>query len=309
MQLHRHTAYIYLTSHLHICSISRQYRTRSEYLTQLNIMGNALVTLGASSTDSDEDNPTSGAAQSYGVQSWLTFLDARAHEEDIFECDCGPPVQDQVLCTECQRLNLNSDPDAPLDTWIDLRAAPTAMNPDCTFCQLLESCRFNQDVAWKPQPLKTLKILATKNSTIPATPCLRYKEPPHDESKLCAPIILPVHKGPGLSGRHIDIDDVDFSLIEDWLRWCGEHHHVCNTARPTSIPGFKTIDMDNMTIVPFDDLRSEYLTLSYVWGSFVDGPLGPGGLPNILPQAVYDAIHVIKRLGLRYLWVDRYCIA
>ncbi|KAF2793403.1 HET-domain-containing protein [Melanomma pulvis-pyrius CBS 109.77] len=274
-------------------------------------MGNAVVTPGLSSTESDEEDPTPGAAQGYHAQSWPTFLGARAHEDDTFECDCGAPTPDEVLCAECQGLNLNSDANSPPDKWIDLRAAPTAMDPDCTFCQLLESCTIDQNVAWKPQPLKTLKILATKNPSIPATPCLRYKEPSPSnvKSNLYAPVILPVHAGPGLSGRHIDVNEVDYNLIGDWLRWCGEHHHTCNTPRPTSIPGFKTIDVDTMTIVPFHDLRSEYVTLSYVWGSFVDGTLGPGGLPNILPQAVYDAIYVTKKLGLRYLWVDRYCIA
>jgi hypothetical protein len=29
---------------------------------------------------------------------------------------------------------------------------------------------------------------------------------------------------------------------------------------------------------------------------------------NHLPQTVRDAIDVTKRLGFRYLWVDRYCI-
>jgi len=272
-------------------------------------MGNAVSTPGPSSTESDQENPTLGAIQGYPNPSWPAQLGSTIRETNSFECDCTP-AQEVVLCEACSFLNLNSDSDSPPDQWIDLRAAPTAMDPNCVFCQLLESCKWDENSAWKSQPLKTLKILATKNPTIPATPCLRYKEPSpsNDENTLHTPIILPVHTGPGLSGCHMNTNEVDYDLIGNWLRWCSGHHHKCNTANSTSIPGFKTIDVETRTIVPFDDLRSEYVTLSYVWGSFQDGPPGPGGLPAILPRAVDDAMHVTRRLGLRYIWVDRYCI-
>lgn len=149
----------------------------------------------------------------------------------------------------------------------------------------------------------------TKNNTVPVTPCLRHINPSvMDNTNLLVPIILPVHSGPGLSGRHINIDKVDYDLISNWLKWCGEHHQLCTSKESASIPGFKMINVDKMSLVPFDSLPSPYVTLSYVWGSFVDGPPGITGLPKVLPQAVNDAICVTKRLGFRYLWVDRYCI-
>src|SRR5205814_2303277 len=31
-------------------------------------------------------------------------------------------------------------------------------------------------------------------------------------------------------------------------------------------------------------------------------------LPAILPQTIQDAVEVTRKVGLRYLWVDKYCI-
>jgi hypothetical protein len=38
-------------------------------------------------------------------------------------------------------------------------------------------------------------------------------------------------------------------------------------------------------------------------------PHDPSHLPAILPTSIKDAITVTQKLGLRYLWIDRYCIS
>jgi len=62
-----------------------------------------------------------------------------------------------------------------------------------------------------------------------------------------------------------------------------------------------------MLVVPLPS-EVQYVTLSYVWGSTVDGEVEQSGLPAQLSQTVKDTIVVVHNLGLRYLWVDRYCI-
>jgi hypothetical protein len=54
----------------------------------------------------------------------------------------------------------------------------------------------------------------------------------------------------------------------------------------------------------------DYVALSYVWGpATVQGPVPEGKtLPDRLPRTVEDAMTVAKELGLRYLWVDRFCL-
>ena len=58
----------------------------------------------------------------------------------------------------------------------------------------------------------------------------------------------------------------------------------------------------------------KYVALSYVWGiadklsDSQDVPADDGTLPDDLPNVIQDAISVVLKLNLRYLWIDRYCI-
>ena len=57
--------------------------------------------------------------------------------------------------------------------------------------------------------------------------------------------------------------------------------------------------------------ESRYVTLSYVWGnSSPSCQLILGSKINVttLERTIQDTITVTLKLGLRYLWVDRYCI-
>lgn len=65
--------------------------------------------------------------------------------------------------------------------------------------------------------------------------------------------------------------------------------------------------------------ESTYAALSYVWGdqqadktlrllsSNIDHLRSPNST-NLLPKTFQDAIRVIERLGIQYLWIDRLCI-
>ncbi|KAJ9616731.1 hypothetical protein H2200_000450 [Cladophialophora chaetospira] len=74
------------------------------------------------------------------------------------------------------------------------------------------------------------------------------------------------------------------------------------------------IDCRTRSIVPMPP-NSCYFALSYVWGQSVtmcDGtpstPETETFVPSPAPHTIDDAMMVVKRLGHRYLWVDRYCI-
>ncbi|KAL6869417.1 hypothetical protein ACO1O0_000743 [Amphichorda felina] len=123
------------------------------------------------------------------------------------------------------------------------------------------------------------------------------------------------------------------SRIREWLDTCNrEHNHHCT-------PGSRPDDQDVATFRPVWLIDSadrrlvrakttdRYMALSYVWG--------PGGGQNRrgstqadpallvkanvdvyedalpeddLPRTVLDAMWVARKLGLRYLWVDKLCI-
>lgn len=117
------------------------------------------------------------------------------------------------------------------------------------------------------------------------------------------------------------------SRIREWMDTCGrEHDHHCAAGssdrdRPTFRPVW-LIDSAERCLVrakPTD----RYLALSYVFGGHRgrDGPdVGvqlyktnleefQDALPDgDLPPTVVDAMRLSKKLGLKYLWVDRLCI-
>lgn len=121
------------------------------------------------------------------------------------------------------------------------------------------------------------------------------------------------------------------SRIREWLDTCNrQHDHHCS---PSSRPD----DQDVHTFRPVWLIDSaerclvrakttdRYVALSYVWGSGARrrGPteaepamlvkanvdVYEDALPeDDLPQTVLDAMWVARKLGLRYLWVDKLCI-
>ncbi|EGZ67807.1 HET-domain-containing protein [Neurospora tetrasperma FGSC 2509] len=131
--------------------------------------------------------------------------------------------------------------------------------------------------------------------------------------------------GGGLLGRKLDPNKVDLNLIREWLTLCRSTHPHCEKVDADRIPGLLVVDCITDHVVPLplkQDAANQvanYVTLSYLWGTAeaTDGPVvqsinrdGGNGLalPTQIPLVISDAIRVVKQLGYRYLWVDRYCI-
>lgn len=99
--------------------------------------------------------------------------------------------------------------------------------------------------------------------------------------------------------------NANLALARFWLENCQQTHEECS-APMLNVPGMRVIDCLTMKVVeapPF----CRYAALSYRWGPET-------GQPNILsmvqtfPRTISDATIVSLKLGLQYLWVDRYCI-
>jgi hypothetical protein len=117
------------------------------------------------------------------------------------------------------------------------------------------------------------------------------------------------------SGRLMNQARANFGLIRGWLQYCRTSHRPsCAAAFNTRSHNLKFIDCLSRHIVKAK-AGERYLALSYVWGSAhsasprvqnvdKDEPLPA----SVLPQVVEDAITVARNLGLRYLWVDKFCI-
>ncbi|KAI9166783.1 hypothetical protein HJFPF1_02898 [Paramyrothecium foliicola] len=114
--------------------------------------------------------------------------------------------------------------------------------------------------------------------------------------------------------------------IKEWLDTCnGQHDHHCSgtdesdavTWRPVWL--IDSVERNLVRAKPTD----RYLALSYVWGTAPrrNDPDAPAQLlrSNVdafqlslpdkgIPQTILDAMWLSKKLGLRFLWVDRLCI-
>ncbi|RYP46064.1 hypothetical protein DL768_007690 [Monosporascus sp. mg162] len=69
------------------------------------------------------------------------------------------------------------------------------------------------------------------------------------------------------------------------------------------------IDCHTRTIIDTPD-GCEFAALSYVWGATRgrESVSTTECLPQDMPQTISDAMLVVRKLDLRYLWVDKYCI-
>jgi hypothetical protein len=106
----------------------------------------------------------------------------------------------------------------------------------------------------------------------------------------------------------------NFDLVRRWLSTCEtRHQETCwlkDFHRPTPL---RCIDCYTGRIVKIGKDK-KYVALSYVWGESKKNR-APEKMKNRtslrylpVPQVIEDAIIVVKELGLRYLWADKFCI-
>lgn len=111
------------------------------------------------------------------------------------------------------------------------------------------------------------------------------------------------------------------------MHCCDEWHDTCEAA--TILPGdpvpkigsFRVIDVVENRLAQLESLvEGSYVASSYVWGitnSFStttannDELSEPGALEKFhhrIPKTIRDAMSLTREIGVRYLWVDSFCI-
>jgi len=99
---------------------------------------------------------------------------------------------------------------------------------------------------------------------------------------------------------------VDFEEIKRWIRKCDdEHGEACKLSSTASVKQLRVIDCVERVIVPAP-VDCKFVALSYVWGQNKASREDDAETPKVLPKTIVDAQDVTKRLGYRYLWIDRY---
>jgi hypothetical protein len=117
---------------------------------------------------------------------------------------------------------------------------------------------------------------------------------------------------------------IDLEQIRQWRQICQTTHgDGCNNRHSELL----VRHLDELTLIDVESLslatlpsHTPYVALSYVWGNVsmlkaFQSNLGdlkqPGALQRhagSIPDTIRDAIHLVKSVGERYLWVDCLCI-
>lgn len=103
---------------------------------------------------------------------------------------------------------------------------------------------------------------------------------------------------------------INYTQLKSWIENCDKEHSHLVTCRATSDDlspdGFQLLDVRTGDVAPGQG--KTYAALSYVWGPPPDLSISNEEQVCLLPKTIKDAMEVTQKLGLDYLWVDRYCI-
>ncbi|KAH7083422.1 heterokaryon incompatibility protein-domain-containing protein [Paraphoma chrysanthemicola] len=244
------------------------------------------------------------AVESDEMAVFATTRDDAKHEIQGSICDRCYSIPWENLAFPSESLQ-DTGYDLTLETREQLRAST------CPVCHLFERVASTNDLnsrtfklTWFDSPyngpsIGTLTLLQSKFHE-PA-PHIIATDMTQDNAQSYLRKIYP---------RTLDID-----LAKTWINECAsQHRSLCNppiSARPKHITKF--IDCEQRIVVT-GSTECLYVALSYVWGhsstAQSDVELEPTytELDRLLPQTIEDSIVLTKALGIKYLWVDRYCI-
>lgn len=104
------------------------------------------------------------------------------------------------------------------------------------------------------------------------------------------------------------LGDPDWQHVTSWIERCDLYHAPeCKPLEPIVIAGLEVIDCDTheLVVAPLD---CRYAALSYVWGDPSNHEDRPLKEALLLSGTIRDVATCTRRIGIRYLWIDRYCI-
>ena len=123
------------------------------------------------------------------------------------------------------------------------------------------------------------------------------------------------------------LSHANISLFSEWLRNCSRLHKQCRHRYDVRLPT-RIIDVgladhsQDPRLIASSDLLGEYVALSHCWGPLHQShaasyartlkenvkDMQRGILLEKLPQNFRDAILIVRKLELRFLWIDALCI-
>ncbi|KAJ3523271.1 hypothetical protein NM208_g12518 [Fusarium decemcellulare] len=216
--------------------------------------------------------------------------------------------EDLSLCSHCDELIAKGD-DAFRSTSGWEPGAFTA-GSSCPLCRLISDCS------------NPTTSLGDRNQARPKSP----KSYPRLEIGKLDEFMHGVMSRAPLEDDSRTDSECAFQLAAAWMHRCLERHDRCNATGDVGPPTLPTrvIDVGRSDasqpprLCKGEGKKNHYLTLSYRWdqNSVASSKTVKGNLEahekgialDTLPQIMQDAIHITRKLGLRYLWIDALCI-
>ena len=123
------------------------------------------------------------------------------------------------------------------------------------------------------------------------------------------------------------LSNANVLMISKWLSTCSTLHAECRRKSDIQLPT-RIIDVgpadrsQDPCLVVTSNESGDYVALSHCWGSLIESDVGnyartlknnlkdmQRGIPrSMLPQNFQDAILTVRKLQLRFLWIDALCI-
>lgn len=123
----------------------------------------------------------------------------------------------------------------------------------------------------------------------------------------------------GLGSAPSETLDLDFAarLASQWISRCVQQHG-CNGVDEPLLPS-RVLDVASGSVklaIPARSTTGRYAALSYCWGSVGNLTTTSSNLDkrvaeiewDEIPNLIQDVIRIVRRLEIRYLWVDALCI-
>lgn len=129
---------------------------------------------------------------------------------------------------------------------------------------------------------------------------------------------------PGRLREQDSSSDLAIQRLRKWVTYCDDSH-PCSPAAfddpplPTRVLdlGKPGDEVRNITLLESSGKHGRYVALSHCWGKSprtvltsetIEDLKNPGIAISYLPKTFQDAVHITRKLRVRYLWIDSFCI-
>lgn len=111
-----------------------------------------------------------------------------------------------------------------------------------------------------------------------------------------------------------------FECIQAWLQQCDSEHESCRARNTQHVPlptRLLDVESDDICLIETTEYQQgTYVCLSHCWGGYQPIRTLQGNIErhksaipwDCLPKTFQDAVTIVRKTGLRYLWIDSLCI-